>query len=175
MHDITIDTAELTYPWFWLPGILPHFLDGSLPGGVTVRLESGEYTFQQTRNRPSDLVFRVTADGTVDYAVEDDHLLGGRGTSTLHVLGVRVTLAADHEAPRPLPMWGGCMEPIGDPVRIVRMPPGSAYEIRLGTAPSDVVHFTVRPDGTVDYGAEYEAALSGRGTARLRLEPRRAC
>ena len=34
MPAIRIDTADLTYPWFWLPGHLAHFLDGSVPGGA---------------------------------------------------------------------------------------------------------------------------------------------
>ena len=54
-------------------------------------------------------------------------------------------------------------------VRTVRMPPGTAYALRLGLVPSEVVEFSVGPDGVVDYGPEYERALSGRGTARLRV------
>ena len=45
------------------------------------------------------------------------------------------------------------------------MPPGTAYEIRLGLVPSAVLEFSVAADGRVDYPSEYERALSGRGTA----------
>ena len=55
MPEIRIDTAELTYPWFWIPGHLAHFLDGSVPGGAVVNLDPGEYPFQQTRDHPCDV------------------------------------------------------------------------------------------------------------------------
>ena len=169
MPRIRIDTSALTYSWFWLPDHLPRFVDGSVPGGVAVDLAVGEYAVQQTRERASDLRFHVTPLGTVDFAPEDDHLLLGRGTSTLHVLGVPVTLDPG-AAPHPLlPMWGGCREPIGR-ARTVRMPPGTAYALRIGVVASEVLEFSVRPDGAVDYGPEFEHALSGRGTACLTVD-----
>lgn len=170
MHEIRIDTRELTYSWFWLPGHLPHFVDGSAPGGVVVRLDPGEYPFQQTRDRACDLRFRVDDDGTVDFDAVHDHLLHGRGTSTLQVVGVPVTLNPTG-VPRPvLPMWGGCHEPLDTRLSTVRMPPGSSYEIRLGLVPSTVVEFSVAADGLVDYPRQYERALSGRGTGCLTVD-----
>ena len=91
MPEIRIDTSELTYPWFWLPGHLAHFVDGSVPDGAVVHLLPGGYRFQQTRDRPCDVEFEVTGQGTVDFDAEHDHLLSGRGTSTLRVTGVPVT------------------------------------------------------------------------------------
>jgi hypothetical protein len=170
MPEIRIDTSELTYSWFWLPSHLPHFVDGSVPGGAAVDLYPGTYAFQQTRNRACDLRFRVEEDGTVDYAASHDHLLHGRGTSTLRVVGVPVTLNPTG-SPRPvLPMWGGCHEPLDTSESTVRMPPGSAYAIRLGLVPSTVVEFSVAADGRVDYPSEYERALSGRGTGCLTVD-----
>ena len=171
MPLILVDTAELTYPWFWLPGILPHFVDGSVAGGAPVDLPEGQYSFQQTRDRPCDLGFRVTPDGTVDFDRADDHLLGGRGTATLHVVGVPVTLTVGGPTPPLLPMWGGCVEPIRDPVLTLRMPPGRDYELRLGCVSREVLEFSVRPDGVVDYAPQYERALSGRGTGCLTVAP----
>lgn len=171
MPLIHVDTAELTYPWFWLPGILPHFVDGSVAGGAPVDLPEGQYSFQQTRDRPCDLGFGVTADGTVDFDRADDHLLGGRGTTTLHVVGVPVTLTVGGPTPPLLPMWGGCVEPIRDAVRTLRMPPGRDYALRLGRLSRQHLRFSVRRDGAVDYAAEYETALSGRGTACLIVDP----
>jgi hypothetical protein len=170
MPEIRIDTSELTYPWFWVPGHLAHFVDGSVPGGAVVHLEPGDYPFQQTRDRPCDVGFRVTDDGTVDFDAEHDHLLRGRGTSTLHVVGVPVTLHPTGASCPLLPMWGGCHEPIGTRARTVRMPPGTAYEIRLGLVPSAVLEFSVAADGRVDYPSQFERALSGRGTARLTVD-----
>jgi len=170
MPEIRIDTAELTYPWFWIPGHLAHFLDGSVPGGAVVNLDPGEYPFQQTRDRACDVAFRVTPDGVVDFDGEHDHLLRGRGTSTLHVVGVPVTLNPTGSAPALLPMWGGCFEPIDTEMQTVRMPPGTAYEIRLGLVPSNVLEFSVAADGRVDYPREYERALSGRGTDCLTVD-----
>ena len=170
MPEIRIDTAELTYPWFWLPAHLPHFLDGSVPGGAVVHLEPGRYPFQQTRDRPSDVGFRVTRRGTVDFDAGFDHLLHGRGTSTLHVVGVPVTIAPTGAGRPLLPMWGGCRESIGTRAHTVRMPPGTAYELRLGLRPSTVVEFSVAYDGRVDYPPALERALSGRGTDCLAVD-----
>ena len=170
MPRIQIDTSALTYPWFWLPEHLPHFVDGSVPGGVQVDLAAGEYAVQQTRERASDLRFRVTPHNTVDFAPDVDHLLRGRGTSTLHVLGVPVVLDPRQTGCPLLPMWGGCREPIGARAATVRMPPGQAYTLRIGLVPSEVLEFSVRPDGVVDYGPEYEHALSGRGTSCLTVD-----
>ena len=44
MPLIHVDTGALSYPWFWLPGVLPHFVDGSVPGGAEVSLPAGRYT-----------------------------------------------------------------------------------------------------------------------------------
>jgi hypothetical protein len=170
MPRIRIDTGELTYPWFWLPGHLPHFVDGSVRGGAVADLAPGTYRFQQTRARASDVEFRVTPGGTVDFDPDADHLLRGRGTDTLHVVGVPVTIEPTGGGLPLLPMWGGCREPIEARVRTVRMPPGSAYEIRLGLVPSTVVEFSVAVDGRVDYPRDYDAALSGRGTGRLTVD-----
>ncbi len=170
MPQIWIDTSELTYTWFWLPGHLPHFVDGSPPGGVAVGLEVGGYAFQQTRNRACDLRFRVEEDGTVDYAASQDHLLQGRRTSTLKVVGVPVTLNPTGSPGPVLPLWGGCHEPLDTNERTVRIPPGPAYTIRLGLVPSTVVEFSVAADGRVDYPSEYERALSGRGTGCLTVD-----
>ena len=149
MPRIHIDTRALTYPWFWLPEHLPRFVDGSVPGGVQLDLPAGEYAVQQTRDRASDLRFRVTPHDTVDFAPGVDHLLCGRGTSTLHVLGVPVVLDPRQTGCPLLPMWGGCREPIGPRAATVRMPPGQAYTLRIGLVPSDVLEFSVRPDGVV--------------------------
>jgi hypothetical protein len=170
MPVIHVDTSSLTYPWFWLPGHLVHFLDGSVPGGAAVRLEPGDYTFQQTRERACDVHFRVTADGSVDYAADQREVLRGRGTTTLHVLGVPVTLRPRGASGGLLPLWGGCQDPIADEARTVRMPPGTAYEIRLASVAGAVVEFAVGRDGAVDYPAHHEGSLSGRGTGTLTVD-----
>ena len=112
---------------------------------------------------PSTSRFHVTDDGTVDFDAGTTTCSHGRGTSTLRVLGVPVTLHPTG-SPRPLlPMWGGCHEPIDAHVHTVRMPPGTAYEIRLGLVPSAVLEFSVAADGRVDYPHELRAcALRAR-------------
>ncbi len=170
MPVIHIDTSDLTYGWFCVPGHLPHFVDGSDPGGIAVNLFPGEYAFQQTRFRASDVRFRVTEEGLVDYGQKHADFLQGRGTSTLRVVGVPVTLHGSEDSLQVLPMWGGCVDPIAAREHAVRMPPGTAYEIRLGRVPSRVLTFDVRPDGVVDYDAEFERMLSGRGTGRLLVD-----
>ena len=57
------------------------------------------------------------------------------------------------------------------PSRTLRMPPGRDYALRLGRSRGSILRFSVRRDGAVDYAAEYEHALSGRGTACLTVDP----
>jgi hypothetical protein len=170
MHDIRIDTSALTYPWLWIPGQLAHFVDGSVRGGALVHLPAGTFAFQQTRERPSDVRFSVTDEGVVDYPTSQEHLLAGRGTGTLRVLGLEVTVQPTGRARPLLPLWGGCREPIGARTRTLRMPPGSAYAMRLLQRPRRVLEFHVGPDGSVDYPRAYEVALSGRGTGVLTVD-----
>jgi hypothetical protein len=170
MHTIRIDTSELTYPWLWIPGCLPHFVDGSLRGGAGVRLPAGTYAVQQTRERSSDLRFSVTDDGVVDYPHAAGRQLSGRGTATLRVHGVDVTFRPTGRARPLLPLWGGCREPLGARVRTLRMPPGSAYGMRLLHLPRRILEFHVGRDGVVDYPADCERALSGRGTGTLSVD-----
>ncbi len=170
MHAIAIDTTDLTYPWLWIPGQLPHFVDGSGRGGARVRLPAGTFAFQQTRTRASDLRFTVTDDGVVDYPAAHEGVLTGRGTDTLRVHGLEVTLRPAGR-PRPLlPLWGGCREPLGARERTLRIPPGSCYAMRLLHQPRRVVEFHVAADGAVDYPRACEEALSGRGTATLTVD-----
>jgi hypothetical protein len=170
MHTIRIDTSRLTYPWLWIPGRLPHFVDGSVRDGAPVRLPAGTYPFQQTRDRASDLRFTVTEEGAVDYPAVFDHLLGGRGTSTLRVRGVEMELHPTGRARPILPLWGGCREPLGARTRRLRIPPGSAYAMRLLHLPRRVVEFHVAADGSVDYPRDYDETLSGRGSGVLTVD-----
>jgi len=170
MHTIRIDTSELTYPWLWIPGQLPHFVDGSVRDGAVVRLQSGTFVFQQTRSHASDVRFSVTDDGLVDYPSTHEHVLGGRGTTTLRVRGLEVTFNPTGRARPLLPLWGGCREPLGARTRTLRIPPGSAYAMRLLHVPRRVLEFRVGADGVVDYAAAFEESLSGRGTGTLTVD-----
>ena len=134
-----------------------------------VQLDPGEYPFQQTRDRACDVAFRVTPDGTVDFDAEHDHLLGGRGTSTLHVVGVPVTLNPTG-SPRPCCRCGVAATSRSAPrEQTVRMPPGTAYESVSGPA-QHRARFSVAADGRVDYPASTTAPLSGRGTGCLTVD-----
>jgi hypothetical protein len=170
MHTIRIDTSELTYPWLRIPGPLPHFVDGSVRDGASVRLPPGTFVFQQTRWRASDLRFSVTDDGLVDYPSSHDGVLAGRGTRTLRVRGLDVTFNPTGRARPLLPLWGGCREPLGARTRTLRIPPGSSYTMRLLHLPRQVVEFHVGADGVVDYSSAYEESLSGRGTGTLTVD-----
>jgi hypothetical protein len=169
-HLIRIDTGELTYPWLWIPGQLARFVDGSVRDGAEVTLAPGGYVFQQTRSRPTALRFSVTEDGLVDYPSRLEHLLSGRGTRTLRVHGVDVVLNPIGRARPLLPLWGGCRDPLGGRERVLRMPPGASYSMRLLQLPRRVVEFHVGADGSVDYPRRYDDALSGRGTGTLTVD-----
>jgi len=88
MANIRIDTKQLTYTQFQVPGVTPATVDGT--HAVLLSLEPGTYNFQQGSS--ADFDFRVTLDGTIDYDTRYDAFLSGRGSETLIVRGFPVAL-----------------------------------------------------------------------------------
>lgn len=170
MHTIRIDTSPLTYARLRVPGATGHLVDGSVRGGAAVTLAAGRHTVEQSQRPGTALPFEVTEDGFVDYPASLDGVLAGRGSRTLRVVGVDVTVRPTGRARPLLPLWGGCREPIGARVRTLRMPPGEAWALRLLQRPSTLLEFHVGADGRVDYPAACERALSGRGTGVLTVD-----
>jgi hypothetical protein len=89
--DIRIDTSALTYKNFLILGQTATPVDGST--GAVLSLSPGTYTFQQP-DIDSDFLFEITSEGFVTYTPAHDSFLSGRGTSTLVVRGLSITLDA---------------------------------------------------------------------------------
>ncbi|QYO66772.1 hypothetical protein [Leptolyngbya sp. 7M] len=91
MADIRIDTSSLTYKNFLILGQTATPVDGST--GAVLTLLPGTYTFQQP-DIDADFLFDITSEGLVNYTLAHDSFLSGRGTSTLVVRGLSITLDA---------------------------------------------------------------------------------
>jgi hypothetical protein len=62
----------------------------------TFQLAADSYRFQFGSAMIADFVFKVAADGKIQYDTDCDGFLSGRGTSTLTISGLEVTLDARH-------------------------------------------------------------------------------
>src|SRR5205823_1158989 len=109
----------------------------------------------------SPVYFTVATDGTVDYAPALEGALSGRGTATLRINGLAVTLDA-----RALGVGSLVLDYAGyDATAPVsrRLLPGQHF-ISIASV---VYYFTVADNGTLDYNAALDGILSGRGTSIL--------
>jgi hypothetical protein len=108
--------------------------------------------------------FTVNADGTVDYDAALEGALTGRGTTSLSLVGLPVTLdlsALGQLAQSPTDVDGVGVDLTQTPV--VQLMPGQHYVYVNGV----VTYFTVNADGTLDYDHALDGTLSGRGTSTL--------
>jgi hypothetical protein len=110
--------------------------------------------------------FTVNADGTLDYDASLQGALTGRGTTSLSYLGRAVTV--DITAL-------GLSSAVIDGVTL-DLPRPTALHFLPGRHWSYLqnvyTYFTVNADGTLDYDASLEGALTGRGTTTLTLAGR---
>ncbi|MFI5952698.1 hypothetical protein [Cryptosporangium sp. NPDC051539] len=162
---IRIDTGQLTYPKFLIPGITPAEVDGSTP--AVLSLAPGTYGFQQMSGVISDLRFTVRDDGTLDYDPRFDAYAGGRGTTTLIVRGVPVTVDTSALSHGLLPMilGGTALDP---GVHDLRLVPAAGH--RFQPASGIVADFTmdVTSDGTVETDPRF-AGFAHTDGARLTI------
>ena len=89
MAEIKIDTSQLTHTTYLIPGHTSELVDGI--AAPRLQLEPGDYSLEQIGAAIS-FPFSVTTEGTVDDDATHDGYLSGRGTDTLVVRGVEVTL-----------------------------------------------------------------------------------
>jgi hypothetical protein len=90
MSDIRIDTSNLTYTQFLIPGQSSEFIEGvNVP---TLSLDPGTYSFQQASGLLGSFNFTITSDGFIDYDISSEAFLNGRGTTTLTIRGLTITL-----------------------------------------------------------------------------------
>src|SRR5215203_6960568 len=98
MPDIEIDTSQLTFPLFTIPGTTTGFVDGSkLPRPrISLPARAG-YRLQQGSAALADFEFEVKDDGTVGFDEAFDGFVSGRGEPAY---GARTTSEAGRHGPR---------------------------------------------------------------------------
>src|SRR5271166_4874870 len=91
---INIDATRLNFfRSFAIPGVTGDLLDATTV--QTVQFAPGDYNYQFWPGLPyADFKFTITPQGTVDYDHSCDAFLSGRGTTTLQLSGLEVTLDA---------------------------------------------------------------------------------
>jgi hypothetical protein len=175
---IQIDARELFYRFFIIPGVMPNFVDSREV--QTLQLAPGIYNFQIASGLFADFTFTVKPDGNVDYDIDCDSFLKGRGTSTLTILGLEVTIEALHltGADPARPDETGVLlanTPLTNEDwiahRTVHIVPGKGYSVQPGSGLVGDFTFDLKRDGTFDYNPAFDSSqggfLSGKGTSTL--------
>jgi hypothetical protein len=164
LFPIKINAIGLRTPGFSLIDVT-----GTLPTNSvqTVQLEPGSYRLLTHGTADTTWQFEITPEGLVDYQPSLDVTQGGflsdRGTMTLTLIGLPVTLDArelsnDRYLILGVTDWLTNTEPY-----TLRLLPGS-YSIVQGNGLVTEVAFTLNSNGLIDYAAESNAFLAGRGT-----------
>jgi len=166
---ISIDATQLVYRYFVIPGVTTGWTDSRTV--QTFNLAPGQYSFQVASGYYADFTFIVTSTGTVDYATSFNSFLNGRGTTTLRIDGLVVTLDARYlsgsgvllEAPHTNDDWIS--------YKTVRMVPASYYSVQQGSGEVANFSFKLGVDGKWSYSAALDVSsggfLAGNGTSTL--------
>jgi phenolic acid decarboxylase len=137
------------------------------PGSYDIYTAGGGYVFGPNGNVRTVV---VKNDGTVDYDVSLNGVYGGRGTTTLTVNGLALTVDATALSEQHVQLVGVATfdSKTAQHVTIVPgsygiyTPGGYVYGPTGGTRT-----VVVKNDGTIDYDASLNGAYSGRGTSAL--------
>jgi len=170
---IQIDATALFYRHFIVPQSAPGWLDARqvqsiqlAPGTYAIQVQSGVYT---------DVGFTVTAQGTVDYDASLNALLSGRGSSSLTLLGLTVTIDAQGLSSTSGVLLASIPLTNDDwiSLRTLRLLPQTGYLVQQGSGVVCDLTFTLGRDGTFSYDPVADVArggcLAGAGTSTLTL------
>jgi hypothetical protein len=113
----------------------------------------------------------VTATGTVDFSTSFSSFLGGRGTSTLRIDGLVVTLDARYLSGSGVLLVAPLTSDDWITYKTVRMVPASFYSVQQGSGEVASFSFKLGIDGNWSYSAAYDVStggfLAGNGTKTL--------
>ncbi|WP_026316496.1 RNA polymerase sigma factor [Actinokineospora enzanensis] len=123
-----------------------------LPGNQTVLTAGGQ-----------SVLFRLTADGKVQYDGAVAGTLTGAGTETVAVHGEDITVDARATGWRTVVIGGVGVTDARQP-QALRLLPGNHS---VGSPTGEYSAFQVTAQGTVDYAPALDAVLAGRGTGTL--------
>jgi hypothetical protein len=135
----------------------------------TAELAPGPYEFRSPAGSPDNLLpFSVSSTGTVDFDSTADSYASGRGTSTLTVSGLPITVDARGLSPS---TWSLTASEGGggstSQVSTIRVLPG-LYRFETPASHAGMTfHFTLGIDGILQFDPALDAYVSGRGTSAL--------
>jgi hypothetical protein len=164
---IKIDATALVYRNFIIPGVTSNWVDSRTV--QSFNLAPGEYSFQIASGYYADFTFSVTPLGTIDFNVGYNGFLSGRGTSTLRIDGLSVTLDARYLSGSGVLL----VVPTTDWItyQTCRMVPASYYSVQQGSGVVANFSFKLGVDGHWSYNAALDVAvggfLAGSGTSTL--------
>lgn len=174
---VTIDGTGLSYKFlnmFWLPGT-------SIPNDFAIHLQllPAEHRFFINANAktfPENPIFffSVSELGAIEFDASLDGVISGRGTDTLLLNGLPVTVDGTHLSYDLLFMnW---LEPSGTATNDASVPmqllPGThrVYSNTNSFPDNPEVRFSLSLSGTIDYDASFDGYISGRGTDAFNLD-----
>ncbi|MFF4567270.1 hypothetical protein [Streptomyces sp. NPDC001435] len=162
MPDIRIDTSGLVIRSFFIPGRSSEFLDGST--NPTVSLDPGAYGLVQLPGQAPSFQFEVTQEGLVEYGQENDLFLDGRGTRTLTLRGVGVTLDGRSLSHDLLLLRTGLAPFSRNSIHDLALMPAAGYGFHSVAGTAADFRFDVGVDGAIVVDARFDgfARVSGR-------------
>ncbi len=176
---IKIDATNLVYKMFIIPEQETGWIDSRVV--QSLMLKPREYHFKIASGYNADFTFNVNPDGKIEYDAGLDvndpagvagkkGFLSGRGTSTLKIVGLKVTLDARYLA------GSGALLVIAHPDwmthKTCRMVPAT-YSVQQSPGVVAAFKFRLKPDGNFSYNEEYDinrnGFLAGNGTTTLQF------
>jgi hypothetical protein len=103
----------------------------------------------------------------VDYAAEDEGVLGGRGTSTLVVKGATIHVDATALSSESIGLDGIDWFPNGSVLTLTLLPGRHSFYTPTHLGGPNYTWFVIKRDLTVDYEHALNSVLAGRGTNTL--------
>ncbi|HEX6355306.1 sigma-70 family RNA polymerase sigma factor [Actinophytocola sp.] len=157
-RDMEIDATETAYTSFGISGEATWRDARSVQ---STRLSPGRHVL--LTHPGYKIVFTVTESWTIDYDHRFDHVVSGRGSSTLVVRGLPVKVDTSGTDYADTAISGTGWRNAG-PVRTLRLLPGAHFVQAMSGA---VVRFKITDDGLVEFDSALDPLLTGRNTSTL--------
>jgi Bacterial Ig-like domain (group 3) len=164
MPEIEIDTSQLTFPLFTIPGTTTEFVDGSKVPTPRISLPArAGYLLHQGSAALADFEFEVKDDGTVDFDEAFDGFVTGRGEPRLTVRGLPVRLdatALDHALQ---PQLAGASPLPADRTHDLSLLPSPSYGFQPGPGVVADLQYGVARNGQVILDPQFSDFAQAEG------------
>jgi hypothetical protein len=160
-QQIRIDATPLFFRSFIVPTVTPDWMDANQVQTLSLHADAS-YSIQTFSGIYCDFTFQITADGTVAYADDVAHFLSGRGTRTLTLNGMPVTIDARYLSGAGVLISE--MPHTGDDFisfETVRLLPCARYLWQQGSGQKVDFACALRRDGTWVYDPKYDLSRAG--------------